>query len=477
MKSSFKYIVIGIIGALSLIFFWQTYWLRGLYQSIREDTEKTVIQSIEDANIDELQFRVDSLDKEPTKENTITVSHSFGRENSDSNDSTAKKTKQYINKEDTVTSVETTNEEEFSLRTMEKLLSALKESMHQALDEVSPINMNVLDSAIVINLAKRGIETELYRTEVVKTDSNKVQMSYSKDSIPMSNYETFDYTYDSENNMAYRIYIEPLTQNILYQMSGILVTTALIVVLLSFAFWYLIKTVMRQKTLEEMKDDFTNNMTHELKTPIAVAYAATDALLNFKLGEDKAKREKYLTICKEQLSELSGLVEQILSMSMEQRKTFLLDKKELLMKDLINSLVDQHRLKTEKTATLRVDIQPEDLSVYADRTHLSNIISNLIDNAIKYSGDDVMIEISATQDAQSCVIKVKDNGTGITSEKLPYIFDKFYRVTAGNQYTTKGYGLGLYYVKTMVEKHGGSISVDSTLAKGSTFTIKIPINK
>ena len=132
----------------------------------------------------------------------------------------------------------------------------------------------------------------------------------------------YNYAFDIHSNQSYRLTIEPIYKIVLRQMSGILTTSFVILIILGFSFWFLIRTILRQKTLEEMKSDFTNNITHELKTPIAVAYAANDALLNFNLAEDKQQRDKYLGICQEQLQRLSGLVEQILSMSMERRKTF-----------------------------------------------------------------------------------------------------------------------------------------------------------
>ena len=232
------------------------------------------------------------------------------------------------------------------------------------------------------------------------------------------------------------------------------------------------------QTLEEMKSDFTNNITHELKTPIAVAYAANDALLNFNQAEEKAQRDKYLRICQEQLQRLSGLVEQILSMSMERRRTFRLHPEEFAIRDILETLIEQHKLKAESSVHISVDIEPEDLSVLADRTHFSNIISNLIDNAIKYSHGEAEVTIhcrKVTVEGQNeqTEISVSDHGIGIAPEKQKHIFDKFYRVPTGNLHDVKGYGLGLFYVKTMIEKHGGSVSVKSELGKGSTFTIRI----
>ena len=214
------------------------------------------------------------------------------------------------------------------------------------------------------------------------------------------------------------------------------------------------------------------------KTPIAVAYAANDALLNFNQAEEKAQRDKYLRICQEQLQRLSGLVEQILSMSMERRRTFRLHPEEFAIRDILETLIEQHKLKAESSVHISVDIEPEDLSVLADRTHFSNIISNLIDNAIKYSHGEAEVAIhcrKVTVEGQNeqTEISVSDHGIGIAPEKQKHIFDKFYRVPTGNLHDVKGYGLGLFYVKTMIEKHGGSVSVKSELGKGSTFTIRI----
>ena len=132
-----------------------------------------------------------------------------------------------------------------------------------------------------------------------------------------------------------------------------------------------------------MKDDFTNNMTHELKTPIAVAYSAIDSLLNFHQGEDKKKRTEYFQICLDQLSQLGGLVEQILSMSMERRKSLALQKENLPLQDIINQQVALHQLKSDKPAIFKIHIDPAEMEVYADNVHLSNVISNLIDNGMK----------------------------------------------------------------------------------------------
>lgn len=170
----------------------------------------------------------------------------------------------------------------------------------------------------------------------------------TKGYVPSANAKQYQYVVCNEgeaNEEKYVLTLEPLTMTVLSQMAGILATSLFIMLILAFVFWFLIHTMLKQKTLDEMKSDFTNNITHELKTPIAVAYAATDSLLNYGMLQHPDKARKYLTIAQEQLQTLSGLVEQILSMSMERRKSMLLNIVEVPMKEVIEPLISQHQLK------------------------------------------------------------------------------------------------------------------------------------
>lgn len=223
------------------------------------------------------------------------------------------------------------------------------------------------------------------------------------------------------------------------------------------------------RSIEEMKDDLTNNMTHELKTPIAIAYSANDTLLNCSSHNNPEKRERYLRMALEQLTRLSELVEQILAMSMERRKTLVLDREKIVLKPFIEEIAEAQRLRAPKPTVIYVDVVPTTLEVCADPTHLGNVINNLIDNAIKYSRGSVEINIRADRGS----ISVTDNGIGIPAKSLPLIFNKFYRVPTGNRQDVRGYGIGLYYVRGIVEKMGWSISAASAPGKGSTFTIKM----
>ncbi len=276
-----------------------------------------------------------------------------------------------------------------------------------------------------------------------------------------------DYSILRDSPIIYTAYMSPPLGSILRQTAGVVVTTSLIIMALAFAFIYLIRMVMRLRTIEEMKDDFTNNMTHELKTPIAASYSAVDTLLNCGKHNDPAKRERYLRLALEQLSRLSELVESILSMSMERRKTIVLNNEKITVKPFVDELASICRLRASKRVDVEVTVDPFDMEIESDPTHFANVINNLMDNAVKYSGDEVGIKIRIDKNG----MEVEDNGIGIPSKSIPLIFNKFYRVPSGNRQDVRGYGIGLYYVRFILAKMGWDISVKSTVGKGSIFRI------
>lgn len=478
MKSGFKYIVIFIIGSLSIVFLIQLFWLEGLYSSIKTETEKEIIECLRTANTYEIAYRLDSIEALPkTDRPTGEISIGQSITNEENEDGRMFIQSRRVMKDgDTIQSVKEVDEGDFNLLQFDRISVLIREALHQTLDSVAPVRLDIVYSSLCASFKEKGMKSKIYRLEVLDFDSDIVMesMDFIEEN---TSYSQFAYVYDPTNNIGYQIRIEALTRTVLNQMLGILATTFLIVLILGFAFWYLIRTILLQKTLEEMKEDFTNNMTHELKTPIAVAYSATDVLLNFGQADNKERREKYLAICKEQLEKLSGLVEQILSMSMERRLKFILKEEYIQLKGVLETLAEQHRIKAGKEVAFNIDIQPHDLTLYADKTHLTNIIGNLIDNAIKYSHKSIAIDIKAYKEVEYYVIEIKDNGIGIPPDKQKYLFEKFYRVPQGNKHNAKGYGIGLFYVKTVVEKHGGTISVKSIVDKGSVFTIKIPLEK
>lgn len=277
---------------------------------------------------------------------------------------------------------------------------------------------------------------------------------------------TMDFSMTDSEPPVYRVCFSPLNGHILRQMSGIVITSSAILLLTGFLIWYLLHQVGRLRTIEQMKDDFTHNMTHELKTPVAVAYSAADSMLRYYDQSDEVRNRQLLKVIMQRLSFLSGMIENILSMSMERFRTMRLDIGDVALRPLVEDVADMMRMKADKPVRIGIDI-PDSLSVRADATHLGNILSNLIDNALKYSGDSVTVHIRA--DART--LSVSDDGIGIDRACLPFIFDKFYRVSCGDRYEVGGYGLGLYYVRQTAALMGWRVDVTSRPGHGSTFTI------
>ncbi|MDE7160750.1 MAG: HAMP domain-containing histidine kinase [Muribaculaceae bacterium] len=275
------------------------------------------------------------------------------------------------------------------------------------------------------------------------------------------------YNLTPEPSPEYMVYVSPMPGNVLAGMWGIILPFICLILIFSFLTLYLSRTVSRLKTLEQMKDDFTHNMTHELKTPVAVAYSAADSMLRYYDQSDEKRNRQFLNIIIQRLGVLSGMIENILSMSTERFRTMKLKTARTAIKPVVAEVAEMIRLKADKPVNVTIDI-PDNLAVVTDPLHFGNVVSNLLDNAVKYSGESVDITVRA--DGGS--ISVADNGIGIAGDNLPYIFDKFYRVSSGDRYETTGYGLGLFYVRQIVELQGWSIGVTSVPGKGTEFTIK-----
>lgn len=465
----FKTISTTFIIVIAVIFGCNVYYLVSLYNSIKANVERDVMTALADADIDDMWERADRANRAAIsarqtygeKEDSIVEQHRqvSGVKDEEGNfvtTSTNQEGKTEVNKTPLRRDRSYTNQ----------MVNDMSQQMHEAMDPFVDFNLSIMDSIVTERLADRHIYPDFVAVEVV---NSREEILKKNRHIPKnhSGYDIFSLCFNPESDMHYRAYMTPLTRHIISEMSGVITTVFLLMVAFALAFRYLFRTVSRLRTIEEMKDDFVSNMTHELKTPIAIAYSANDALLNYDTANDPQKKETYLNIANKQLKRLGELVENILAMSMERRKSMKLKPETIRLRPFVEEIAAAQRMRGEKEITINVNVE-ENVSIEADKTHLSNILNNLIDNAIKYSGDSVEITVSGNEKE----ISVRDNGIGIPAKSIPYLFNKFYRVPHGNRQDVRGYGIGLYYVKSIVDKMRWSISVKSKEAEGSIFTIK-----
>jgi two-component system phosphate regulon sensor histidine kinase PhoR len=248
-----------------------------------------------------------------------------------------------------------------------------------------------------------------------------------------------------------------------------------IVLLVTFIFTIVI--IFRQKRYTEIKNDFINNMTHELKTPIASISLAAQMLNDESVAKSPQMFKHLGGVINDDSKRLRFLVEKVLQMSMFDKQKVVFKKKHLDLNEMVESIANTFTLRVEHTGgKIYTEIEAVDSGIYVDEIHFQNVINNLLDNAVKYRKPEQPLDvyIRTWNDDTHLYFSVHDTGMGIKRDDLKKIFDKFYRVHTGNRHDTKGFGLGLAYVKTIVDQHDGEIRVESDYGKGTTFTIKLP---
>jgi len=265
---------------------------------------------------------------------------------------------------------------------------------------------------------------------------------------------------------------------IIRQMGPMILASIIFTTIIILAFVVTVRTIFNQKKISEIKSDFINNMTHELKTPLATISLAIDALTNQKVISDQEKIRYYSAMIKEENKRMNKQVEKILQAARLEKQDIKLNLQKMDAHELIRKVADNLILQIqEKHGTIELKLFATKHEIEADEVHFSNIIFNLLDNAIKYSRESNLRIIVETEMAphDMIAIKVIDNGIGMSKETQSRIFEKFYRAHTGNIHNVKGFGLGLTYVKALVDAHGGKVKVDSTPEKGSTFTIMMKL--
>lgn len=433
-----RFLIIAVISVV-MITAYEGYWLSGLYKSQRKSLEVQISSLISKSELAAYSFQL--------KREQQTDSIAFLSPDNLSKIVSIKRDSSSGNK---IRSIRVYRRDDFNKQVASSV--------------TSPEFYEMMDSILFQNFKEVGIE-EIFRP----LDTQEFVSNVNPDSVVRNGYIIVKSTF---GKTPYSFDTGLMTGYILLNMSGIIITSLMVVAIVIFSFWFFISTLKKQMELDEMKSSFTSNITHELKTPIAVAYAANDALLNYGLADNPVKREEYLLDTKEQLEKLSALVERILSMSMKERGNFRLEVSETNIRDMFEKIVQETRLRTAKSCDIQIEAD-ENLTAVFDAKLMSSVVSTLVDNAVKYSGEPVRILLKAIRKSDKLFLSVSDNGIGIAQEHQRHVFEKFYRVPHGDVHDVKGYGIGLYFAKTIVERHGGRISLTSTPGEGSTFTIEL----
>jgi len=252
---------------------------------------------------------------------------------------------------------------------------------------------------------------------------------------------------------------------------------SIIVLLVLVFFGYTLAVILRQKRLSEIKTDFINNMTHELKTPIATIALSSEMLLRNDFSNDEEKLKRYAGIIHKENKRLETQVERVLNVAKLDKEHLVLSKEIMDIHELLEEAQENINFnQSEQGVKVELNLNAESGEINADPVHITNVIYNLLDNAVKYCETIPEIKVSTRTDKKGIIIEFTDNGIGMKREELKLIFDKFYRIPTGNLHNVKGFGLGLYYVRLIIQEHGGTIDVKSQVGKGTTFTIWLPKN-
>lgn len=342
------------------------------------------------------------------------------------------------------------------------------------------INFRMLDNDIREQLANNGINIP-YHFTVSTTDGREVYRCPDYEETGKEyTYETKLFQNDPQSKMGLVRVHFPEMSSYIFSSVRFMIPSIIFTIVLLITFLFTIVVIFRQKRYTEIKNDFINNMTHELKTPIASISLAAQMMNDDSITKSEQMTKHLSGVITDESKRLRFLVEKVLQMSMFDKKSIVFKKKELDLNVTVENIAQSFNLRVEHTGgKIYTEIEAVDSGIFVDEVHFQNAITNLMDNAVKYRKQDEPLDIyiRTWNDNDKLYLSIRDNGLGIKKENLKKIFDKFYRVHTGNKHDVKGFGLGLAYVKKVIDLHQGEIKCESELGKGTKFTISLPILK
>ncbi|TAF66941.1 MAG: sensor histidine kinase [Cytophagales bacterium] len=330
-----------------------------------------------------------------------------------------------------------------------------------------------MDSLLRYHLKKQDIETEVI---IGFYTPKREKYTFLSDSTYQEALNTSRYHFEFNENEQIRFFFPKHAQNILYQMLIPLVASIGLIIISVFCYVVAAYLVLKQKKISALKNDFINNVTHELKTPIATIHFAIANIETEAVIHNTELIKKFTQVIKEENKRLNEQVEKVLQTAVSENQGLHLGKEAINVHQLLNDIADSYEIKIQGKGNISRKLNASRAQIIGDLFHLKNTFSNLLDNAVKYAKPDFIdILITTQNNEKGIIIKIIDKGIGISRENQQLIFEKFYRVSQGNLHNVKGFGLGLSYVKEIIQAHKGSIHVKSKLKQGTTFTIFLKI--
>ena len=374
----------------------------------------------------------------------------------------------------------------------EKSISEKRKDLFRIINKKLALNINInLDKALsekeVIQLIKASLEKHGIKNDFHYsiTDENGLLFLSNFENIDNSILErSTSYSVEFLNDdlfnekKVFTLYILKLRWSIAKSFTPVLILSMLLILIILGTFIYSIRVIQNQKKNTRIKTDFINNMTHELKTPIATIGLACEALTDKNIKLDKSSQNRFLTTIKSENVRLGKLVENVLESSVSVKASPELKLEVFNIEDVIKKAIKSIQLSyNTRNGKIKTDFLAQNKIIEADKLHITNVIHNLLDNSLKYSSKSPLVTISTRDVIGGLIIRIKDNGIGIAKDNHKRIFEKLFRVPTGDLHNVKGFGLGLSYVKSIIDLHKGKIMVESKLGNGSTFTVNLKSSK
>lgn len=359
-----------------------------------------------------------------------------------------------------------------------KQLNSTHPCVNEKTEVADVISPKVLDSLISAEMQCMRVG-DAYEYMIYNRSNHRLVMGNARlfvDELFISEHQQSIEALFSPGDYYFSMYFPRKSQQVIFQLSVWMLLSALFLLAVIIGFWYTVNTVIKQKKISEMKNDFINNLTHEFKTPMATINLASEMLSKPMVLQNQDKAQSYARVIHHENERLQHQVEQILQIALLDRNEIQLQPNHFDICELLADLIEGFNIRAEDVGG-KITLKSPGNEVYikGDRLHLAQLFSNLIDNALKYNDKIPQIQIEVSMEEENVRVAVIDNGIGISATDIGLIFKNFYRVHTGNIHDVKGFGIGLYYVEKVAKLHGGKVQVESELDKGSTFVVQLPV--